>query len=122
MKRGFVWFLAGLLIVSGASLARLCRAEEAEIIALPVEDEVTARITDLNTETSMLSLQVYTDEEMSIYEVEDMFVPKEAVIEDEGQKIELKDLTPYELITVKYKLAADGKKEVEHIWVKHNTL
>jgi len=98
-------------------ISRLGYAQE---IVIPVqnEEETTGIIEDINYETSVISLKSYTDVSRDDYQLDTIYVLKEAVIEKDDNSLKLDALNPGDEITVKYRIDEEGKKEAEHIWLK----
>ena len=119
MRLMFSLLVAVMFFYGNACLVK-SYAEEMAIVPVQLEDEVTGHIAGVNFEDSTISLVVYTDEQAHSFETEDMYVLHEAVIEKDGAKITLKELEFNNVVTVKYRISPDGRKEIEHIWVTNS--
>ena len=93
-------------------------AEDLMIVPEVVEEEITGRIEKIDYDTDNILLKIYNDESLDSYEEENFYVLEEAVIEKNDKLITFRDLLPEEEIRVQYRVTDDGRKEVDHIWVK----
>ena len=101
------------------SLSHDSYAQELIIAPETISEEITGKIEEINYETSYILVKSYMNEAMDTYQEDNFYVLEEAVIEKDGKVIKLSDLSQNEEITVRYRIATDGRKEAEHIWVKN---
>jgi hypothetical protein len=91
---------------------------EDPVVAPEIDDEeITGTIEAINQDISVILVKIYADEEMADYQEINFYVLREAIIKQDGKPITLKDLFSGEKITLRYRVADDGRKEVKHIWV-----
>ena len=98
----------------------LSRAQEIDVSAEIFDEEVTGTIESINYEIPVIKVRSYVDPTMTEYQENDFYVLEEAVIEKDGKQIKYQDLMAGEEVTLRYRIGVDGRKEVNHIWVKES--
>jgi PDZ domain-containing secreted protein len=110
---------AVLLAACAVAWPPVLKADDDVVIVPPVYDqELTGRIERINYETHMLFVKSYTDESMTTFREDNIYVLEDARIERKGQDLTIKDLQPGEEVTVEYRVTDEGAKEADHIWVQ----
>lgn len=88
--------------------------------AIPMADtaEITGRIENIDYDSSMIKLKVYSDEEETAYKYYEIYVGEDAKIEQNGKPITLRDLSSGERISVQFIIAKNGEREATYISAK----
>jgi hypothetical protein len=93
-------------------------AEESTILPESPSEEIICQIESINYDISVIQIRNYTDESMTGYQEDEIYVPDGAVIEKDGEHIKLENLFAGDNLRVECRLDADGRKVAYHILVE----
>jgi hypothetical protein len=80
--------------------------------------EISGKVENLDVDTSMIVIKVYSDEAQTSYRDVTVLITKEAKIVKDGKDFSLQDLKSGDEISVRYIVTANGQKEAYYLWVK----